>query len=131
MAQQDNIFSIRLVKKDGKLIHQTTAEFGLYKDFVNNMEEGQVVETFFEANKDDGTNAQLAKIHVCIRKLAVEMGYSFEEMKFTIKREAGLVYDMQEGRQVVKSLADCSKEELGSVIQAIDQAGEIVNISFG
>jgi hypothetical protein len=125
MSQQDNIFSIKLVKKDGFLVPADTGELAIYKEFVGSIEEGQIIESFYEVYKDDGTNLQLAKIHVCIRKLATEIGYPFEEMKKLVKEHAGLVYG---GR--VKSLADCSKEELGLVIEAINEIGKIVNISF-
>lgn len=130
MSQKDNVFSIKLVKKNGKLVHQTNAEFGLFMDFVDGMEEGQIVEAFFEAHKDDGTNPQLAMIHASIRKLAVEMGYTFEEMKRTIKREAGLCWSGKENTEYCKSFADCSKEELALVIEALNAAGSMVNINF-
>ena len=125
MSQQDNIFNAKLIKVDGKLIHVNKGTEAIYNEFVKSLEEGQEVTVFFEANKDDGTNDQLAKIHVCIRKLASEIGYTFEEMKLELKRKAGLVY-----KDHVKSFADCSKEELGLVIEAIKEAGEMVNISF-
>jgi len=130
MNQKDNIFSIKLVKKNGKLVHQIAAELIVFNDFVNALEEGQIVETFFEANKDDGTNAQLAKIHASIRKLAVEMGYTFEEMKHTIKREAGLCWSGKDNKEYCKYFADCSQDELTLVIEAINQVGVLVNITF-
>ena len=128
--QQDNIFSAKLIKKDGKLVHVNPATLGLQMDFVDAMKEGQVVNVLLEAFKDDGTNLQLAKIHVCIRKIATELGYTFDEMKIVIKTNAGLVYNTHSGKQHIKSFADCSKEELALVIQAIDEAGEMVNIQF-
>jgi hypothetical protein len=130
MQQKDNVFTIKLVKKNGKLIHRNSAELTLFKEFVKGMEEDQVVETFFEAYKDDGTNSQLAKIHASIRKLAMEIGYTFDEMKFEIKRQSGLCWDGTDGKVYCKSFAECSKEELGLVIEALNQAGESVNIQF-
>lgn len=125
MGQEDNILNVSFVKIKGKLIYIHGGDELLYKTFVDGLVEGQVVTGFFEANKDDGTYAQLSKIHVCIRKLAFEIGYSFEEMKFEIKRKAGLV----QGKDA-KSFANCSKEELALVITALNEAGEMVNISF-
>ena len=52
---QDNVFSIKLIKKNGKLTHQKGGELALYNEFVNGIQEGQVVEAFFEAQKDNGT----------------------------------------------------------------------------
>ena len=70
-------------------------------------------------------------VHVCIRKLANEIGYTFEEMKLSIKQRAGLVYgelDTSEG--YAKSFADCSNEEMQLVFEALNEAGEMVNIQF-
>ena len=84
---KDNIL-VRLIKKGDKLEHKVpTVTIPMYKAFIEALEEGQEVEVLFEAFKDDGTNAQLAKIHACIRKLAQETGYQFEEMKLEIKRK--------------------------------------------
>lgn len=121
MSQKNNIFSIKLVKKNGKLIHETNAAFGLFMDFVDAIEEGQTVEAFFEATKDDGTNIQLAKIHVCLKQIAADTGNSVEDLKLEIKRRTGLVYNTHSGEQYIKSFADCSKEELGLVIEDIKE----------
>ncbi len=98
---------------------------------MDSLEEGQIVETFFEANSKGNSKAQLAKIHVCIRKLANEMGYTFEEMKLTIKQKAGLVYgDLNTSDGYVKSFAECSNDEMQLVFEALNEAGEMVNIQF-
>jgi hypothetical protein len=125
MPQQDNIHSVKLIKREGKLVYLNDGQAALFREFVNSLEEEQEVNMFYEADKDDGTNNQLALIHVCIRKLALETGYTFDEMKNEIKRQAGLTTDGYK-----KSLADCSKEELALVIEIIRKAGEMVNISF-
>jgi hypothetical protein len=130
MSQHDNVFSIKLIKKGNKLRHLNTGEFSLYNEFVKGLEEGQIVESFFEAQKNDGTNPQLAKIHACIRKLSTELGYTFEEMKKTIKCQSGLCWTGKDNTEYYKSFADCSKEELALVIEAINTAGEMVNITF-
>lgn len=128
---KDNIFSVKLVKKKGKLTHQNSGDLSIYRNFVDSLEEGQIVETFFEANSKGNSKAQLAKIHVCIRKLANEMGYTFEEMKLTIKQKAGLVYgDLNTSDGYVKSFAECSNDEMQLVFEALNEAGEMVNIQF-
>ena len=127
----DNILSIKLVKKDGKLVLREGADSTIYRNFVDSLEEGQIAEAFFASSTNDGTQKQLAKVHVCIKKLASEMGYTFEEMKLEIKKRSGLAYgDLQSSKGYVKSFADCSKEELSNVIETIKEAGELVNISF-
>jgi len=131
MSEQDNILSVKLVKNKGKLIHQNKGELALYNEFVKSMEEGQLVEVFFESFKDNGTNLQLAKIHACIRKLAQEIGYTFEEMKLEIKKRSGLaIGDLRTSEGYVKSFAVCSIEELGLVIETIIEVGDTVNINF-
>jgi N-acyl-D-aspartate/D-glutamate deacylase len=131
MSQKDNIVTLKLKKAGSKLVPATPYNESQYKEFVNALEEDQVVDIFFEANKDDGTNAQLAKIHACIRKLALETGYTFEAMKTTIKERSGLSYgNLNSSEGFTKSFADCSTEELALVIEALNEAGEMVNLRF-
>ena len=133
MSQKNAMFSSILKKEDGRLVHASDAEKALYKEFVKNLVEGQSVEAFFDANKDDGTLAQLAKIHKCIRELAQETGDSFEDMKLRIKKNAGLCvkkYIEEETFIVCKSFSRCSKDELSLAIQAIIEIGDFVNINF-
>ena len=129
-SQKHNISSVKLIKKNGKLVARDRGQQALYDEFVKGMQENQVVEVFLESYKDDGTNLQLAKIHACIKELANEIGYQFEEMKKEVKRRSGLVIGdlLQDGS--VKSFGDCSKEELGLVIETIIKIGDTVNINF-
>jgi len=129
--EKDNIVSIRLKKIGNTLRYANTLDRVQYEEFINTLTEGQVIEVFIEANKDTGTNAQLAKIHTCIRKLATEIGYTFEDMKLEIKRRSGLVYgDLKTSDGFAKSFADCSKEELSLVIETLNEVGQMVNLSF-
>jgi hypothetical protein len=127
---KDNIVTVQVTKRNGKLIYRNKAMETLHREFINNLEENQTVEIFFEALNDDGTYMQLSKIHPCIRKLANEMGHTFEDMKKVIKERAGLtVGDITDGGHI-KSFADCSAEELSGVIQTIIEAGDFVGINF-
>lgn len=130
MSEKDNIISVKLVKRNGILTYQNSASKLIHKEFIGSLAEGQVVEVFFEAYKDDGTNLQLAKIHACIRKLAQEIGFTFEEMKLEVKRRSGLTHGDLKSDGYAKSFGDCSVEELGLVIQTIIEAGDFVNINF-
>ena len=96
-----------------------------YKEFLKGLGDNQSVEVFMEATVNDGTSLQIAKIHVCIRKLAKELGYTFDEMKKVIKERTGLVVN-----EDYKSFADCSKEDFSLVIQTIIEIGDQVNINF-
>ena len=130
MAQQDNIRSVKLIKKNGKLVHKEKHESLLFKNFVKDLEENQVVEVFFDAYKDDGSNVQIAKIHVCIKKLAIELGYTVDEMKLIIKKQSGLYWEGKDNAVYTKSFADCSKEELSLVLEVITKNSKLVNITI-
>jgi|SRR5210317_518067 hypothetical protein len=125
MKGSDNILSIKLVKNGDKLIYLNKGMQAIHKEYIKSLEDGQIVEVYFEGQSDNGTKLQLAKIHTCIRKLASEIGMTFEEMKLEIKKKSGLVVDGE-----AKSLGDCSIEELNMVIQAIFEAGDFVGINF-
>jgi len=130
MNEKDNIITVKVTKKNGTLVYQNNSMKSLHQEFIDNLTEGQIVEIFFEAYQDDGTNLQLAKIHPCIRKLAAETGNTFEEMKLIVKRASGLAYELKDDMLYVKSFGDCSIEELGSAIQAIIEIGDSVNVNF-
>ena len=117
-----NLFS-NLTKKDGKLVYNIKAQENIYNTFVKDLPEGTKVEIFVSISDGNGTNAQIAKIHVSIRQLANEVGYSFSEMKLLVKRKAGLCFN-KNGTEYCKSFGDCSKEELNSVIQEIIELGD-------
>ena len=121
---KQNLFS-HLTKKDGKLKYNIKAQENIYNKFVEDLPEGAKVEIFVSVSGDDGTNAQIAKIHVMIRQLANDTGYTFSEMKLQIKRQAGLCYN-KNGTEYCKSLGDCNKSELSSVIQELIKTGDEV-----
>ena len=119
-----NLFA-NLTKRDGKLEYNVKAQETIYNKFVEDLPEGAKVEIFVSISGDNGTNAQIAKIHVSIRQLANDLGYSFSEMKLLIRRKAGLCFN-KNGTEYCKSFGDCSKEELNSVIQEIIELGDEV-----
>ena len=119
-----NLFA-NLTKRDGKLEYNVKAQETIYNKFVEDLPEGAKVEIFISISGDNGTNAQIAKIHVSIRQIANDLGYSFSEMKLLIKRKAGLCFN-KNGTEYCKSFGDCSKEELNSVIQEIIELGDEV-----
>lgn len=108
-------------------------DFAKHEAFVDGLVEGQIVDGFYDANKDDGTLAQLAKVHACIRQLAIDTGDNFEDLKFEVKKMSGLCVAKEingEKFLVCKSFSKCSKEELGLVIETIIQIGDTVGINF-
>lgn len=116
------MFSGKLIKKDGKLTFGTPQDRLAYDIFISKLEENQVVEMYIDLANRDHTKAQLAKVHACIRELAKESGYTFDEMKCLVKDQVGLVY--KEGiMKNYKSFTDCSKDELMLAIEACIQIG--------
>ena len=123
------MFSFKLTKKNGNLVHINESTKISYQLFLDKLQEGQEVEVFMGLTSDNGSLAQLAKIHACIRELAKESGYTFDEMKFIIKQHSGLCYDGG-GAEYCKSFKDCSKEELAMAIESAIELGRDLNINL-
>ena len=116
------MFTVKLIKQDGKLTYPNDKAKLNYHVFIDKLEEGQEVEMYLGLTSSDKSVAQLAKVHACIRELAKESGYTFDEMKTIIKRQSGLCYDMEDA-EYCKSFAECSKDELLLAIEACIQIG--------
>jgi hypothetical protein len=117
------MFSGRLIKKDGKLTYASPQDKLAYDIFISKLEEGQAVEMYIDLTSTDHSKAQLAKVHACIREMAKESGYTFDEMKCLVKDHAGLSY--KEGVMITyKSFGDCSSTELTLAIEAAISIGE-------
>lgn len=123
------MFSFKLTKSDGKLVYINENTKISYQLFLDKLEEGQEVEVFMGLTSDTGSLAQLAKVHACIRELAKETGYTFEEMKFIVKKHSGLCYDGG-GAEYCKSFKDCSKDELAMAIESAIALGRDLNINL-
>jgi len=123
------MFSFKLTKKNGNLVHINESAKISYQLFLDKLQEGQEVEVFMGPTSDNGSLAQLAKVHACIRELAKECGYTFDEMKFLVKKHSGLCYDGG-GAEYCKSFKDCSKEELAMAIESAIELGRDLNINL-
>lgn len=131
-GKKDNMFTSILRKDGGKLVYTTNADEAIYKLFLDSLEPGQTVEIFLDANKDDGTLAQLAKIHKCIREIAKETGDNYEDMKLLIKKKSGLCVKKDvdgETVMICKSFANASKTDLALVIETIIEIGDMVGVN--
>lgn len=111
------MFTVKLIKQDGKLVYPNDKAKLNYQIFLDKVADGQEVEIFMGVTADNASVAQLAKVHACIRELAKESGYNFNEMKVIIKRQSGLCYNGEDA-EYCKSFADCSKDELALAIEA-------------
>lgn len=111
------MFTVKLIKRDGKLVYPDDKSKLNYQIFLDKLSEGQKVEMYIGLADTDHSVAQLAKVHACIRELAKESGYTFDEMKTLIKKQSGLCYDGG-GAELCKSFTECSKDELALAIEA-------------
>ncbi len=102
-----------------------------YAMFKKSLPEDCLVEIYMEIQKDDGTLAQLAKIHSMIRSICFHTGDTFEDMKLIIKKKAGLCIKKElDGSMFLhcKSFGDCSRDELSLAIQAIQEVAALLEL---
>lgn len=123
------MYSGKFVKKDGKLTYLNPKDRLSYQIFVDKLAEGQIVEMYIDLANGDHTGPQLAKVHACIRELAKESGYTFNEMKIIVKEHSGLCYET-ENSTICKSFADCSKDELSLAIESCVEIGKELNVNL-
>ena len=114
---------------DGELIHTIKAKGSLYESWIKELPEGTKIEIFASVSGEDGTNAQLAKIHAMIRELANDIGHTFQELKLEVKRKTGLCV-VKDGQEYCKSFKDCSKQELNLVIQSLIEMGDFTGLNL-
>jgi len=119
-----------ILKKNGDLLEfAASKDDAKYRMFKASIPDGSLVETYMEIQTDDGSLAQLAKIHAMIRDLCHHTGDTFEDMKLIIKKRAGICVEKElDGSRFLycKSLGDCSKQELSLVIQAIQEVSQLL-----
>jgi len=121
-------------KERGILKPLSIASMKQYELFVSRLQEGAIVEFFYEEQHDDGTLPQLAKLHVMLKELATHIGETVENMKLLVKDKAGLCIAREvSGKEyfLAKSFGDCSREELSLAIQAAIEIGEQVGFILG
>jgi len=128
------ILSGKYRKERGLLKPLTIGSMKQYEQFVSHLEDGAIVEFFYEVQHDDGTLPQLAKLHAMIKQLATHIGETAENMKLLIKDRAGLCIAREvSGKEyfLAKSFGECSREELSLAIQAAIEIGQDVNFPLG
>lgn len=126
-------YSGKLKKKDGKLIYQKAGQENIYKQFLENIKEGSVIDVFMEVHTDDGTLEQLARLHAMIRNIAIHSGMSPKEIKILIKEACGFcfVYKIKDKEYLeCQSFADLGKPELGLAIEECFRMGEELGIQL-
>jgi len=116
------MFTGKLMKKNGKLVYSDSKEKLLYDLFIKNLKEGEEVDIFMSVCGVKASTAQITKVHTCIRVIAMDLGYTFEEMKLLVKEQAGLSD---------RSFGDCSKDEISLAIEACNCIAEDNGINLG
>ena len=109
------MFTGKFIKKNGKLVFDSLKDKLSYDIFLEKIKEGERIEMYIDLVGQDHSKAQLAKVHACIRELAKESGYTFDDMKKLIKEKSGL----QD-----KSFANCTKDEIMLAIQSCIEIGK-------
>jgi len=119
---KDSLF-VQCTVKNGALVFPMKAIGNKYQKFLNDQPEGVKLEIFIGVSGDKGSNPQLARLHAMIREIAQEIGYTFEEAKFVVKRKAGLCFTKNK-EEYCKSFGQCDKDELNLAIQACIEIGD-------
>ncbi len=109
-----------IVNENGELSPRSVKEEQKFNRLTHSLKSGMRVQVMYEVIKDDHSLVQLAKVHALIRELAHCTGNEFEDVKLEVKRHAGLTVKSKdaEGKpiEIVKSFADCSKDQLSAAI---------------
>lgn len=119
-----NFIYLKFRKKNG-LIRPVRSSIIEFEDFIKSLPEDVEFEACFDFNSVGPTKPQLAKINVCIKELALVLGYTVAEIKSLVKKNSGLSVD-----GVPKSFGKCSRDELNLAIQEIIRIGDFVGINF-
>lgn len=125
-----NVVTVRMFKKGNVLSLKNSTMEHNYRAFIASLKEGDQVECMFEFIDPSNTTAQLAKIHVCLKEIADETGVTAISAKKEMKRRCGMAKKDDKGKEIFKSFAECSKEELSLVIENIIQVGVFLNLNF-
>jgi len=123
------VLSIKFKKKNGKLVIDNLLSKEQYRLFIAQVKDNDSVNAIFEIKRVENTKLYLAKIHVCIKELADEMGDTPANVKKQVKKECGMSYT-KDGKEEYDSFAECSKEELGNVIETIIQMGNFLGMNL-
>ena len=116
------MYTGKLKVVQGKLVHTRISDKEKYDRLIKSLPEGTEIEVYMDLVTDDGSLAQIAKVHAMIRDIANFTGNSVAGTKLLVKKEASLCF-VHDEELVCKSFGDCSKDELGLAIQACIDIG--------
>lgn len=111
-----------VVDEKGVMGPRDEKELQKFNRLLLSLKPGMRLNAMFEVIKSDHSLVQLAKVHALIRELAHCTGNEFEDVKLEVKRKAGLTVKSKDSQgnpiEVVKSFADCSKDQLSMAIES-------------
>jgi hypothetical protein len=123
----DKLFIAKMIRTaSGKMEYKNPRDKLLFKEHVESLRIGQIVEIVIDFSRDNAALSDIAKIHAMIGEISKENGDDFEEVKIQVKKRAGL-YKINEE---LKSFADASDEDLKEAIKAARSIGEFLGIAF-
>ena len=125
---KNNIF-LKLSVKDGELDFPAKIQQTRLNAFLQSLPDGANLEMFISVTTGKGSNAQLARLHVMIREIANDLGYTYKEVKLMVKRNVGLCF-MRDKQEYCKSFADCDKDDLNLCIQECVRLGDDLGIQL-
>ena len=128
---KNNLFHGQFIKQGDKLVAQSSSH-ARFEAFVKALEPDQIVDLFAESTTANGTLAQIAKIHACIREFSKETGTDFEDMKKLVKKRTGFCIKSEVDGELItefKHFSKASKEDLALVIEGIINLGDILNVN--
>lgn len=109
--------TIKMYKNaEGTMVFKNTSDKKIYDEYIKNLQPDEELEVHFSKIKDNGTYAQLSKLHVSIREISNHTGHTVDEVKDLVKARAGFSWST-DADDVEKSFSKMSKEELSLCIQ--------------
>lgn len=115
------------VDEKGVMSPRDEKELQKFNRLLLTLKPGMRLSAMFEVIKSDHSLVQLAKVHALIRELSHCTGNEFEDVKLEVKRKAGLTVRSKDSQgnpiELVKSFADCSKDQLSMAIESCIQIG--------
>jgi hypothetical protein len=116
---------VEYTKTEGKLVPVDKTNQKHYKHFIEGLKEGDVVQLFMSKKDSEKSLAQLAKLYKCIRTIALESGYTFNEVKYLVKDNSGLVINDEPF-----SFENCSVADINISIQTSIEIGRMFNLNL-
>ncbi len=125
-------FSVKLIKKKGKLIPFDIKEKEKLDYIKNFTKENKVVHAIYDFGDEPGERAQVQKIYAMLNIIQKETMQTLDSLKDEIKEQSGF-FIINDGRKEYKSFSNPenhTKSDLDRVIQTIYDIGDFLDINL-